>query len=827
MRSDLPTGTVTFVFTDVEGSTRLLTDLGATAYAAALQEHRRVLRAAFVTHGGVEVDTQGDALFFAFPTAPAAIEGAVEAQRALEAGSIRVRMGVHTGTPHLTDDGYVGIDVHRAARIASAGHGGQVLVSAPTASLLAADSDLQLLDLGVHRLKDLSAPERISQVGTHTFPALKTLYRTNLPVPVTPFLGRDTELAEVLALLEHVRLLTLTGPGGTGKTRLGLQAVARAADRYPEGVFWVPLASLRDAGLVQDAAARAVGARGDLAAHISDKSLVMLFDNFEHVLDAAAVLGELLVSCPSLQLVVTSREVLRLPGEQTYPVPPLDPVDGEELFLARAREARPDFVATAAVPELCARLDNLPLALELAAARVRLLSPGQLLERLSQRLDLLTAGRGVDPRQQTLRATIEWSYDLLEETEQRLFARFAVFDGSWTLEAAETICEADLDTLQSLIEKSLVRVRQDDRFWMLETIREYAMELLAVSPGREELLNRRAEYFLSLAETAEPELRGSRQDEWLSQLEADLPNLRAVLEWATVRGAGDDGLRLATALGDLWFKHGHLPEGRRWLTEFVDAPSAGGKARAKGLVALSVLATMRGDWPEAERRSEEALRLCHELGEPGIGSWAKLARGRTLMATGDLAGARLLFEQAESLGESEGDVETVAVARFNFGYASLGDGDYAQARRWFEAALKEFLVLSEGYWVARSLAALGSVSLHQDHAEEAIELLRRSVGVSSRSGDLDNLAWAVELLGVTYARVRDPAAARLLGAAEELRDQLGASLEGVELALHEQASAELDQTLDPDALAAAWAAGRALSPDEIVEEALGLEMPPA
>jgi len=495
----LPSGTVTFLFTDVEGSTKLLHELGSERYAKAIAKHRRGLRKAFERRGGVEVDTQGDAFFVAFPTAAAALAAACEAQEALE---LPVRMGIHTGTPLLTSEGYVGPDVHRAARIAAAGHGRQVLVSSATVPLLGTD---RLIDLGEHRLKDLSAPERIYQAGEREFPPLRTLYRTNLPVPATPFLGRDRELAEIGKLLARaeLRLLTMTGPGGTGKTRLSLQAAGEAADRYRDGVFWVPLAPLRDPALVLEQAAQAVGANDSLAEHVADKRLLLLLDNFEHLVDAADDLGSLVTSCPNLQLLVTSRELLRIPGEQAFPVPPLDPGQGAELFISRARAVEPAFTPTPAIPTLCAKLDNLPLALELAAARVRVLSPEQLLERLAKRLDLLKAGRGVDPRQQTLRATIEWSHDLLDEEEQKLFARLAVFAGGCTLEAAEEVCDADLDVLQSLVDKSLVR-QNESRFWMLETIREYALEQLEASGEAEELRRRHADYFLALVEEAEP-----------------------------------------------------------------------------------------------------------------------------------------------------------------------------------------------------------------------------------------------------------------------------------------------------------------------------------
>src|SRR5437899_1787318 len=333
MRCGLPSGRVTFLFTDIEGSTKLLHELGAERYAEALAEHRRILRAAFSGHGGVEVDTQGDAFFVAFPTAPGALAAAAEALDRLSSGPIHVRIGVHTGTPHVDEEGYVGVDVHRAARIAAAGHGGQVLISASTAALLGSEG---LRDLGEHRLKDLSAAERIYQLGTEDFPPLKSLYRTNLPIPATPFLGREHELAEVCCLLEDTRLLPRTGPGGTGKTRLGLQAAAEAAEGYPDGIFWVPLAPLRDPELVLVTAGQALGAKDGLAEHLADKSLLLLFDNFEHVVEAGPQLSELLASCPNVHLLVTSRELLRVPGEQAYQVPPLEPEDGTELFVAGA-----------------------------------------------------------------------------------------------------------------------------------------------------------------------------------------------------------------------------------------------------------------------------------------------------------------------------------------------------------------------------------------------------------------------------------------------------------------------------------------------------------
>jgi hypothetical protein len=381
VRRELPSGIVTLLLTDIEGSTRLLNELGAEAYDEALAEHRRMLREAFGRRGGVEVDTQGDAFFYAFPSAPEALAAAGEGQEALSVGPIHVRMGLHTGSPQVGREGYVGEDVHLAARIAAAGHGGQVLVSQATRTLV----DCQLADLGEHRLKDFSQPVWIFQLGRERFPPLKTISNTNLPRPASSFVGREREVAEVVELLQDgARLVTLSGPGGSGKTRLAIESAAELVPEFRNGVFWVGLAALRDPALVAETAARTLGANNGLAEHIGERELLLLLDNFEQVVEVAPELGSLLESCPNLRLLVTSRELLRIRGEVDYPVPPLAQPEAEELFCARSRLDRSDDIA-----ELCARLDDLPLAVELAAARTKILSPAQILERLSQRLDLL------------------------------------------------------------------------------------------------------------------------------------------------------------------------------------------------------------------------------------------------------------------------------------------------------------------------------------------------------------------------------------------------------------------------------------------------------
>jgi predicted ATPase/class 3 adenylate cyclase len=522
--AELPTGTVTLLFTDVEGSTRLLHQLG-DRYANVLAEHRRLLRAAFARHGGVEVDTQGDAFFVAFERAPDALAAAAACNSMLAGGPIRVRIGIHTGEPLLTEEGYVGVDVHRAARIMSAGHGGQVLLSEQTRALIGGEQSLT--DLGTHRLRDMRKPEKLFQLGDHVFPPLKTLDATNLPVAVGPLLGRERELAELQRLMAERRLVTVTGPGGTGKTRLALQVVADLVGSPKDGVFWVPLADLADPALVLPTIAQTLGARIDLREFLQGKELVLLLDNFEHLLPAAPAVAELLAAAKGLRLIVTSRAPLHLSGEHEFPLEPLSTDDAVTLFLERARGTGRTLARDQTAETICRRLDCLPLAIELAAARTRLLAPETLLERLDHSLAFLTGGaRDAPERQRTLRATIEWSHALLDEQARELFARLAVFSGTFSLRATTSICATDIDTLQDLVEASLVKPAGDDRYLMLETIREYAADRLDQRDDAIEVRRRHAEFFTSLAVDAQYELR---RDAVRLALAEDEPNLRAAL----------------------------------------------------------------------------------------------------------------------------------------------------------------------------------------------------------------------------------------------------------------------------------------------------------
>ena len=820
MRDDLPAGTVTFLFTDVEGSTRLLHELGAERYAHALAEHRHVVREACASSDGVEVDTQGDAFFFAFPTAPGALAAASAFTQTLASGPIQVRVGLHTGTPLLAEEGYVGGDVHRAARIAAAGHGGQVLVSSSTAQLI----EHELTDLGEHRFKDLAAPERVYQLGEDVFPPLKSLYRTNLPVPATAFLGREQELAEVLSLLcsEDTRLLTLTGPGGTGKTRLALQAVAEASDRYPDGVWWIPLAPLRESELVLATAAQTLGSTNGLAEHIADQATLCLFDNFEQVVGAAPELAALVGACPNLDVLVTSRERLRVSGEQTYPVPPLAAHDGEALFSARARAVDPSFASSEAVAELCLRLDELPLALELAAARTALFSPEQLLERLSQRLDLLKGERDADPRQQTLRATIEWSHDLLTTEEQELFARLSVFAGGCSYEAAEAVCDADPDTLQSLLDKSLLRKRESGlgpRYWMLETIREYATETLEGSGEAEELHERHGEYFLVLAEKAFPELKGSPRP-WLDRLEADHDNFRIVLDRLESAGRTEEALQLAGALYRLWSMRGYLLEGRDRLERLLAREPAGTSTRVRALHGAAVMASGTGDPETAETRAEEARDLARTLGDAWGEAYAVYMLGMAATEREDWSGALPFFEASLDAFRGLGDDHYMLLAGDGIAWVARMLGDRERGRRLHEETLALARASGDPGVVALQLWQLAGLATKEGRTNEALVMLREALVLNGDEGYREGIAEVLVAMASTLQAVSAPAAApALLAAAARLREEIGGGAGWVGDAI-ERLRGSLRDALGDAGFESAWERGRPLSTDEAIALAL-------
>jgi predicted ATPase/class 3 adenylate cyclase len=845
---DLPTGTITFFFTDIEGSTRLLHELGPL-YQDALAQHHRVLRSAIRGADGLEVSTHGDAFFAVFTDPDRAVAAAATAQRELTAQEwpgehdVRVRIGLHTGEGVLAVDDYVGIDVHAAARVCSAAHGGQVLITRATRDALT--NETSVIELGHHLLKDLEGSVELFGLAAEglrvDFPPLKTLTNANLPEPPTPIVGRSREVHAVRELLlrDETRLLTLTGPGGTGKTRLALETARELVEKFPNGVTFVALGSVSGADFVLPSLGEALGVEGSsgrsldeaLAGYLSERRLLLVLDNFEHVIGAAPAIAKLLAAAPGVTALVTSRERLHLSGEQEMVVPPLRPADAVALFLARARAALPTFedneLDRRAIDEICRRLDGLPLAIELAAARVKLLSPRALQGRLGRRLQLLTGGaRDLPERQQTLRATIDWSYELLEASEQRLLARLAVFYRGCTLEAAEDVCEASLDDLASLVDKSLLGRddREDEiRFVLLETIREYAFERLRDIGEVDDMRRRHAEHYLAFAEQAHIELRGSGQVRWLAALDSDHQNLRAAIEY--VRGAGQKELelRFVAALWFFWIVHGHLTEGMTIVERALEgSTNQDPLLRADALRTVAALAHRLGDTRRAKMYAKESVGLYRQIGDVGGEAAALTTLAGAALVEGDGARARELYEQALESTRTLDDPFRLASALGNLGYLLLMEGDNERAGKLFEEGLIVFRRLSSEEGVARSLLNLGFASWQRSAFGEASALMKESLRRFATIGSREGIAYCLEgLAAAAVAQEEHLHAARLLGASDAVCESLGLTLDPFELALHRWSLAEGRRVLGEEAFEREFGAGKALSVDAAAELALG------
>jgi predicted ATPase/class 3 adenylate cyclase len=813
MRRDLPSGTVTFLFTDVEGSTRVLHELGEKAYAAALAEHRRLIRSACAVEAGVEVDTQGDAFFFAFPNASGALEAAHAFTEALAAGPIQVRVGLHTGTPLLAEEGYVGDDVHFAARVAASGHGGQVILSAATvAAIDPSNSLLQTLsELGEHRLKDIQEAVALYQLGQGGFPPLKTISNTNLPRPASSFVGRERELREVLERIEGgARFLTLTGPGGSGKTRLAIEAAATLVGQYKAGVFWVGLATLRDPGLVTETIAQTLGAKDGLAEHVGERELLLLLDNLEQVIGAAPDLATLLETCPNLTLLATSRELLRVRGEVEYAVPPLAQPEAIALFCARSQ-----LEPSAEIAELCARLDSLPLAVELAAARGKALTVSQILERLSQRLDLLTGGRDADPRQQTLRATIEWSYDLLTLDEQRLFAALSVFAGGCTLEAAGEVAEADLDTLQSLVEKSLVRFT-DSRYWMLETIREYAAERLEATGDGDVVRRRHALHFHEMASRLDAALRAGDPEEGpVSALGSVIDNLRAAVQFGLEAGEVSLVRDITASLPMYWIVRGLHREGRSWVERALALDEEEDDARRRLLSALGTLAYAQGDHAVAVSASDEAASLASRLG--GATERLDLLREQAIasLMKGELEAAERLFAERLEVALAVDNGVVTSSCRLNLVSIANKSARHDRAEQLLAENLPFVRSRGQARCEAYTLAGLAETSIHRGRPKDA---LADSLAAATRALQIEDTPLALASLelfaAAAAARGDSRSAAVVLGATEAVRQAKDIGADADEEAVRARALATLDPT--SSIVEEAWSEGRALGLDEAV-----------
>jgi len=815
---ELPTGTVTFLFTDIEGSTRLLSELGES-YTAVLAAHHRALREAIAAYDGVEVDTAGDAFFVAFSRASDAVAAADNAQERLAAGQVRVRMGIHTGEPILgEEEGYVGMDVHRAARVMSAGHGGQVLISQTTRDLLG--DAFALRDLGEHRLKDLSAPQRLFQLGPDDFPPLKTLHQANLPIQSTPLVGRARELEEAGGLLRENRIVTLLGPGGSGKTRLALQLAAEAVEDFEHGVFWVPLQAVADPQLVAPAVAQAVGAKDGLADFLGNRKTLLLLDNLEQLLESAPTLADLLRATSGVKILATSREPLRLDGEQRFPVEPLHDEDAVTLFAERARAVDPGFEPTSAVAAICRRLDGLPLALELAAARTSVLSADDLLARLESVLPILTGGtRDAPERQRTLRATIEWSHLLLEEAERRLFRRLSVFAGSFDLDAAVAVTDADLDTLQSLIDKSLVRRWGSGRYGMLDSIQEYAGEQL-VESGEEPAIGRRqVEHCIAVAEGANLSIEGTGEERadvgWLEQA-----NFRAGLAWAVANGELGLGLGLAAALENFWVYSDPF-EGVRWFEALMPAIDDVDPAlRAKAFRAYGGVVYILGEFERGLELYEQSMAVFRELGdEHGVAHMLhRFAIDASRQGASDEA--RRLAEESLEASHRLGDRKGEALALTNLGIVAQREGDPDRAIELYRQSAERANEVGFLWWEAGARLNLGDAALESGRLDEAETSLRAGLALTKQVGDRQNFVYGIALLArVAFDREQLARAGLLWGAveAEEQRGQIGQW----EADRHEIADVLLS---DPDPeFERSRKEGLGLSLEEAVDRALSID----
>jgi predicted ATPase/class 3 adenylate cyclase len=879
-RTDLPSGTITFVFTDIEGSTRLLDRLG-DLYPQVLEDHQRLLREAFTGRGGVEVSTEGDAFFVVFPSPSQAVGAAVEAQRALarypwpDEGEVRVRIGLHTGEAVFGADNYVGVEVHRAARIAATGHGGQIVASAATQALVepSAPEGVSFRDLGEHRLKDIPRPEHLYQVTAEglasTFPQLRSMdvRPNNLPVQLTSFVGRRRELEEIEAAVRESRLLTLTGPGGTGKTRLSIQAAGDLLPDFQDGAFFVGLAPITDPGLVVPTVVQALGLREasdrrpieGIIDHLRDKELLLVLDNFEQVLDAASEVGQLLTATEKVRVLATSREPLGLHGEREYSVPPLGLPDPEHLppfeglsqfesvalFIERATAVLPGFAVTnenaPAVAEICARLDGLPLAIELAAARVKILTPQAMLARLDHTLTFLTRGaRDVPTRQRTLRDAIAWSYDLLNQEERQLFVRLSVFVGGFDLEATEAVTnpggELGVDTLDgvaSLTNKSLLRqmetVPEEPRFFMLETIREFAVERLAGSPEADDVARRHAAFYLELAEHAGPELTGPNQIHWLERFSAEHDNFRAALTWAERASELDTALRLAGSLWRFWQMRGHLREARERLDRLLAlAPeSASREARAKALEAAGGVTYWMADMSTARRYYEECLAIRRELGDRQAIAEALYNLGFAITydygTPANASEARKVFEEALDMFRELGDQGAIARALWAIGTVMYMVRDYEGAMGPLQEGLEIQRRLGNRFDVAWSRFMEGLSLLNLGRTEGVGPAFQEALSILVEAKDTSGiplLLWGFSALAILEGD--GPRAVRLAGAAAAVEEASGSALIGIqeELAKWEGRRQAL---VSPEEHERLWEEGLAMSTEEAVADALGRE----
>jgi predicted ATPase len=727
-------------------------------------------------------------------------------------------MGLHTGTPLVSNEAYVGRDVHRAARIAAAAHGGQIVLSESTAALVPPDG---LIDLGVHRFKDLAAPEHVWQAGDGEFPPPKSLHRTNLPVPQTPFLGRAEELAEVTDLVgaDDARVLTLAGPGGTGKTRLALQAAAEAAHEFPDGVFWVGLAPVSEPALVLPAIAEAVGLREaeDLPASVAGKRTLLLLDNAEHLLPGVAEHVAALSAVEGPKMLLTSRERLGLQGERLYEVQSLGDDDALELFLARAAALDVSIERSATAVELCRRLDNLPLALELAAPRLRLFSPDQLLERLSHRLDLFEGPRDADPRQRTLRATIEWSYELLEPAEQQLFSRLAVFSGSANLEAVEAVCGGDPDYAAIPRRQEPRQANDRRRVAVLDARNHSGVRRGTARRSREEAARAHAEYYASLVQQLAEE-EGTAAGH--AALAREAANVRKGLGFARAAGDASLQLRLLTGAEEI-FLSGSQRELAQALEEALAAPIEDPGLLARAQAALAFVEYRRGEYSAARKAAERAFVLAERAGDTRRVSSALTSLASVASAEGDLDEARRLLGRALELHREAGSAQGVATTVLNLGDLALVGGEYERSVELTTEAIELDEQLGGTLLRQVGLANLAAAYIGLERLEDAEAAAADSLAVDVGIRDPLAVVFCLRVFAATAVRRGDgERAALLLGAGEALDAAHDVASDPSQSAIRDDVLRNLEESLGEDEARRAVARGRALSPEDAVELAL-------
>jgi predicted ATPase/class 3 adenylate cyclase len=871
--SELPSGTVTFFFSDIEGSTRLIQQLG-DRYPDVLLAHHRIQRESLAANGGHELRTEGDSFFIVFDSALKACLGAAAVQKALseyhwpDGGQVRVRIGLHTGEATLVGNEYLGIDVHRAARVASAAHGGQVLLSETTHALVdhALPSAISLKDLGMHRLKDLARPEHLFQLVVDgvpgSFPKLRTLEATpnNLPTQLTSFIGRDDQVRDAKQLLARARLLTLTGPGGTGKTRLSLQIAADVMDQFPDGVYFVPLSAVHDPELVPSAIAQALSVQSTssrrpievLVDYLHDKRMLLVLDNFEQLLPAAPVTTTLLEGSLGLRVLVSSRAVLHVYGEQEFPVPPLalpdlkalpslsalSQFEAVRLFIERAVAAKPDFEATnenaPAIAGICERVDGLPLAIELAAARIKLFNPHALLGRLDKSLSaaLGTGARDLPGRQQTLRGAIQWSYELLDAGERRLLARFSVFARGGSLEQLEAVCgpaedlggREVIDVLDQLADQSLLRrvpEFAEPRFLMLQTIREFAGEKLEQSDEAAAVRDRHVQAFIALAEQAQPHLFGSQRKAWLDRLEMEHDNFRAALDWTVASRDARNAMKLSADLWRFWQMRGHLHEGRSRMAQVLAMPTSRDypPERLLALEAAGGLAYWQADMKAAATFYDECLELTRQFGDRRAIANALYndAFPKVVDRSGVDEGLVLLHE-ALPIFRDLGDEPGVAKTLWGIGNAYYFSHDYVQARPALEESEALFRKLDDGFGLGWSLHTQGLVAVKTGRLEDAQRVWTEALRLFDRAKDVSGIVLELDNLSVLAGLKGDAVRAAVLAGAQAAHQESSGT--GLGNLLKEQEGRTGREGLDRQDTAKAWADGQAMSLAQAVAFAL-------